>query len=135
MQPRKEQLRSCVESAVASSECSALRLCKVEVVGSTSWGGEVPQSDLDLVLVASADDCDVALLSDLQKSLEARSDPPWRRLELLDSPRVPVLRLHDPQGLCCDVAVDRHLARDHRDFLRGVLAGRQPIRNLIQLVE
>ena len=26
----------------------------VEVVGSTAWGGEVPQSDLDLVLVTAS---------------------------------------------------------------------------------
>ncbi|CAE8627409.1 unnamed protein product, partial [Polarella glacialis] len=55
LRPRRELLQRCIEEALASAqgpEGSRLAGCIVEVVGSTSWGGEVPQSDLDMVLVS-----------------------------------------------------------------------------------
>jgi len=81
LRPRKERLQRCIEDAMGESE--ALCGCYLEVVGSTSWGGEVPQSDLDLVLCTPQRCLEgreaVAILDELRQVLE-------RRLQAQDEP-------------------------------------------------
>lgn len=147
----KESLRLCVEAAVA--RCPELANCGVEVVGSTSWGGAVPESDLDLVLLSPSKEAEgqeaVALLRLLRDSLEELGAEgaegeggerlkacPWKHLELLDAPRVPLLRLLDAGGeLSCDVSVDRQRALHHRRVLRRDLEGRPEMLGFVRLVK
>jgi len=50
VQPLKEQLQRTLEHALAKATAESLQGCYLEVVGSSSWGGDIPESDLDLVL-------------------------------------------------------------------------------------
>mmetsp|Transcript_49172 Transcript_49172/g.114998 ORF Transcript_49172/g.114998 Transcript_49172/m.114998 type:complete len:1135 (+) Transcript_49172:76-3480(+) len=162
LRPKKERLQGCVEEALARSE--DLKGWRIEVVGSTSWAGEVPQSDLDLVLLSpEADDASqpqtegreaVAILEKLKGALQEGSKSRlegldelktaaeeqgqiWRRLELIDAARVPILRIHEgsAQGLCCDVSVNQRHALRHRKFLVEMLEDRPRVRSLIQLIK
>lgn len=139
MQPRRNRLRQCIEDAVAASE--ALEGCSVEVVGSTSWGGDVPQSDLDLVLLTPDQTAEgrraVELLECLRQRLELKEEKerPWKRLELLEAPRVPILRLHDAQGLSCEISVDQHTSIRHRGLLREIVSGRPEACSLVRLIK
>lgn len=137
--PKKEVLRQSVEAAIQDSR--ALAGCRVEVVGSTSWGGAVPQSDLDLVLLTPGSEFldgrdAVALLEELRRSLEARPQEArtWKQLEVLDAPRVPVLRIHEAR-LSCDVSVDQHRCLNHRTVMQSALKGRPEILSFIRLVK
>jgi len=139
--PRKEQLRRSIEDALANSSADSLRRCHLEVVGSTSWGGEVPQSDFDLMLYTPQGGTKgyeaTAILRDLSGCLESRTHSGSRlwTFKLLETARVPILRIHDQGGLSCDIGVDRHNVLRHRDFMREALAGRPQVRNLIRLVK
>ncbi|CAE7824167.1 unnamed protein product [Symbiodinium microadriaticum] len=141
MRPQREQLRRCVEAALAASSDEFLEGCRIEVVGSTAWGGEVPQSDLDLVLVtatsAAAPPQALELLTLLRDSLEKQSEGErhWQRLELVEARKVPLLRLYDQQGLSCDVVVDQMHAIQHRKLLQEALAGRNELKTCIRLIK
>jgi len=135
---RKRALQCYIENTLTTS--SMLSCCRVEMVGSTSWGGDVPQSDLDLVLLTRSQRSEVStaveLLTELHRCLDACfEDRPFQKLELLDAPRVPVLRLHDNAGLTCDVTVDQPHALRHRSMMRYTLQDRPNIRTLIRLVK
>eukprot|EP00927_Polykrikos_kofoidii_P059646 TRINITY_DN5478_c0_g1_i2.p1 TRINITY_DN5478_c0_g1~~TRINITY_DN5478_c0_g1_i2.p1 ORF type:complete len:873 (+),score=109.92 TRINITY_DN5478_c0_g1_i2:104-2620(+) len=137
--PKKEALRKCVEDAVRES--LALAGCRVEVVGSTSWGGAVPQSDLDLVILTpGSEDLEgrdaVVVLEDLRRGLETlpQESRTWKTLEVLHAPRVPVLRMHEAK-LSCDVSVDQRRCLHHRAVMLSALEGRPQIRSFIQLVK
>lgn len=140
MCPQREQLRRCVEAALAASSDEFLEGCRIEVVGSTAWGGEVPQSDLDLVLVtatsAAAPPQALELLTLLRDSLEKQSEGErhWR-LELVEARKVPLLRLYDQQGLSCDVVVDQMHAIQHRKLLQEALTGRNELKTCIRLIK
>lgn len=137
MRPQREQLKRCVEACLTE----ALAGNTIEVVGSTAWGGEVPQSDLDLVLVTPAKNSDAAqalvLLQALEKKLESQTEAErvWSRLELVEARKVPVLRLYDRAGLSCDVVVDQLHALEHRKLLVEALEGRPEVKTFIRLVK
>jgi len=183
LKPRKDRLRQSLEKVLRDTD--SLSGCRLEVVGSTSWGGETPQSDLDLVLLspsfssassspsaakaaapveggsAESSPCPhsasvgagafirgseraegssaIALLTALQTALQARSKdsppPAWKRIELVDAPRVPILRLYDQGGLSCDIVVDQRRSLEHRDFMREYLEKRPQVLKLIRLVK
>lgn len=137
MRPQREQLKRCVEACLTG----ALAGNTIEVVGSTAWGGEVPQSDLDLVLVTAAKNSDAAqallLLQALEKKLESQTEAErvWSRLELVEARKVPLLRLYDRAGLSCDVVVDQLHALEHRKLLVEALEGRPEVKTFIRLVK
>eukprot|EP00434_Breviolum_minutum_P043669 symbB.v1.2.038939.t1/scaffold6251.1/size19638/1 len=137
MRPQREQLKRCVEACLSD----ALAGHTIEVVGSTAWGGEVPQSDLDLVLVTPSSNSDpsqaLVLLQSLEKKLESQTEAEraWARLELVEARKVPVLRLYDRAGLSCDVVVDQLHALEHRKVLKEALEGRPEVKKFIRLVK
>ncbi|CAJ1427866.1 unnamed protein product [Effrenium voratum] len=142
MRPQREQLKRCIEACLeACLSGDVLEGSIVEVVGSTAWGGEVPQSDLDLVLVtpssSSTPSQALVLLQALVAKLESQSkaERHWSRLELVEARKVPVLRLHDRAGLSCDVVVDQLHALDHRKLLAEALEGRPEVKSFIRLVK
>eukprot|EP00928_Gymnodinium_smaydae_P086717 TRINITY_DN71161_c0_g1_i1.p1 TRINITY_DN71161_c0_g1~~TRINITY_DN71161_c0_g1_i1.p1 ORF type:complete len:1045 (-),score=189.53 TRINITY_DN71161_c0_g1_i1:83-3100(-) len=136
----KTDVRLFLEGLISRS--SDLGGCRIEVVGSTSWGGSVPQSDLDLVLFTPSGDATgkkaIELLATLERlAQEAREQPSEVKLkdiELLDAPRVAVLRL-TADGIPCDVCVDQERARHHRAVLRARLEGRPELRSFARLVK
>jgi hypothetical protein len=74
IQPLKDRVRKDLMQALVQSSSKSLCGCRLEVVGSSSWGGDVPHSDLDMVLVtpsgtASGSDA-IAALRDLRTSVE-----------------------------------------------------------------
>eukprot|EP00913_Durusdinium_trenchii_P035597 g33313.t1 len=137
MRPQREQLKRCIEACL----CDALAGHSLEVVGSTAWGGEVPQSDLDLVLVTPSSNLDppqaLVLLQSLLTKLEsqAEGERAWARLELVEARKVPLLRLYDRAGLSCDVVVDQLHALEHRKLLVDALEGRPEVKRFIRLVK
>eukprot|EP00929_Paragymnodinium_shiwhaense_P074407 TRINITY_DN38076_c0_g1_i1.p1 TRINITY_DN38076_c0_g1~~TRINITY_DN38076_c0_g1_i1.p1 ORF type:complete len:1135 (-),score=187.11 TRINITY_DN38076_c0_g1_i1:130-3534(-) len=152
--PTKERYFETVKACVEKT--TGLDGARIEMVGSTSWGGAVPQSDLDLVLLTRTGDADgqvgsdghakaVAVLRTLKESLDAAAEAAqaaggkarrlWCSMALLEAPRVPILRLHDVSGLSCDVSVDQPHCLRHRDALKHALAGSAAIRDLIRLVK
>jgi len=142
LRPTKEQLQQKVELAVQSSPSGLLRACAVEMVGSVSWGGEVPQSDLDLMLCSADNSNDrntaIFLLQELCSSLQEQSQKngfEWARLEFLDSARIPILCVEDSEGCRCDIGVDQLQALHHRDFLREAVASQPHLRDLVRLVK
>jgi len=144
VRPLKDALRQSLEYALRHSAARSLEGCVLEVVGSTSWGGDVPHSDLDVVLLTPASGSSRAqmlvVLRDLQQALKdsrarSKEKSSWQRLELLDTARVPILRLHATGDLHCDVSVDQLHALAHRDFMWSLSNGRPQIRNIIRLVK
>jgi len=138
LRPRKKLLQQGLEEAVSSS--APLLGCRIEVVGSTSWGGEVPQSDLDVVLITpleNRESCDaVALLEELRIVLESRKEAlNLKRIRVVADSRVPILTLSDAQGLSCDVSVNQFRCQDHREFLKEALKGRPQVLSMIRLVK
>lgn len=155
IEPLKKQMRRTLQAAVSKDTKQSLQGCRLEVVGSSSWGGDVPQSDLDVVLL-TVDGCAVGrqaveALKDLRSSLEAvlSSMPPdpggssqensaYAKLEhvvLLETAHPPILRLRTAEGLDCDVSVDQHHALAHRNMLRHLLKRRPKARELVRLVK
>eukprot|EP00931_Biecheleriopsis_adriatica_P050572 TRINITY_DN29289_c0_g1_i1.p1 TRINITY_DN29289_c0_g1~~TRINITY_DN29289_c0_g1_i1.p1 ORF type:complete len:907 (+),score=167.09 TRINITY_DN29289_c0_g1_i1:408-2723(+) len=141
MRPKRELFRKAVEDAV--SRCPKLSGCRVEVVGSTSWGGEVPQSDLDLVIVTPSENQDatqaLVLLQALHAELEEEPEEKraWGRVELIEARKVPVVQLYDscPNGLSCDVSVDQMHSLQHRKILNDALRSQPETRDMIKLVK
>lgn len=160
---RKYALHRCVEHAV-SGALAPLNGCAVELVGSTSWWGEAPHSDLDLVLVPgknpenqddqkdmdetrtannrnnSSKERDIAILRALYQALQDNlaapdGEKPWDRLELIEDARVPILQLINADGLHCDVAVDNGRSRPLATFMRGRVEGNPQALRLIRLVK
>lgn len=150
LRPLKEQLQKAVETALAQSTAKSLRGCRLEVVGSSSWHGDVPQSDLDLVLF-TPEGCTLAhqaveALKDLRRSLEEMSclrgecdqdNGPLalQQMELVEMTRVPILRMQCQQGLHCDISVDQHHSVKHRDLLKQLLASQPVARDLVRLIK
>jgi hypothetical protein len=98
IQPLKDRVRKDLMQALVQSSSKSLCGCRLEVVGSSSWGGDVPHSDLDMVLVtpsgtASGSDA-IAALRDLRTSVEElfwwTPCDGWHRLDTLQ--RRPSLR-------------------------------------------
>jgi len=124
-------------------ESSQLQDCSLEVVGSVSWDGDVPQSDLDMMLLTPQRDSDsgraVALLQQLFHSLQdqvQRKHVQWDRLELLTTAKVPILRARlNPEDCYCDIAVDQLRSLHHRDYLLQSLTGRPQVRSMLRLVK
>jgi hypothetical protein len=142
LRPRKLQLQEQVERAVQTSSSSLLSACTVQIVGSVSWGGEVPQSDLDLMLCSTDTSNDrntaIFLLQELCDVLQEQSKNgifEWKRLEFLDSARIPILCVEDSEGCRCDIGVDQLQALQHRDFLREALADHPHVKDLVRLVK
>lgn len=141
--PLKQQMRRHLELAVAQTKSETLRASRLEVVGSSSWGGDVPQSDMDFVLMTQAGNLSgrhaVDALVDLRASLEELSQllpcDRWHRLELLDSAYVPILRLHWQDGFHCDVSIDQHHSVAHRDLLLQAVEDRPKIGTLVRLIK
>ncbi|CAK0908955.1 unnamed protein product [Prorocentrum cordatum] len=150
IQPRRDFLHQRVEAALsAAPEDSPLRGCELQVVGSASWGGEVPQSDLDLALLTpggSASRCEsIQLLRELMGLLEETD------AELLEAPRVSILRIRHAggekagasplvsdsakQGLSCDICVDQLHTLRHRTMLNNTLQGRPEVLRFVRLVK
>jgi len=140
LQTRKSKLRHVVWEAVSrANELGALQGCQTQVVGSTSWGGDVPQSDLDVVLLTPSGDQigrkAVDVLRELAIHLEwvLQGYEGWQ-IELLEACRVPVLKFADSQGLKCDITVDQHNTLWLRDHLRDALAnGRPKIQRMVRV--
>jgi len=143
LRPGKREVEQHLQGALgAAQHGSFLHNCRLEVTGSVSWDGDVPQSDLDIMLCTpegNSDSCKaLSILRELWRSLEERADGKciidWGRVELLSTARVPILRIHFV-GCYCDVAVDQLRAIDHRDFLRKTLKGRPQVKSLLRLVK
>merc|ERR1712232_725328 len=114
-------------------------------------GGDVPQSDVDFVLVtpsvcASRDiaiqalrDLRVSLMTTCAQSRDGRDDEvgcgPWQQLEVFDTASVPILRACTFEGLQCDVSVDQRGALALRDPLQNFLKGWPEAQALIRLVK
>lgn len=143
LKPLKEEVRKDLELALASSNVETLRGACLEFVGSASWGGDVPNSDLDFVLMTSSRTTSgrqaVDALRDLGQSMQNLSwSLPcnrWHRLELLDTAYVPILRLHCQAGFHCDVSVDQHRSIAHRDLLLQAAKDRPKVRSLVKLIK
>jgi len=141
--PRRDSLRQCVEDALSAHvdddwRHSLLEGCRLEVVGSTSWGGAVPQSDLDLVLMTGREGVEgpeaLEILGELKRRLEEQEGSTCKKLELVEAPRVPILRIHDGH-LSSDISVDQLRSLRHRAELREALQGRPERLSLIRLVK
>mmetsp|Transcript_163265 Transcript_163265/g.301496 ORF Transcript_163265/g.301496 Transcript_163265/m.301496 type:complete len:718 (-) Transcript_163265:8-2161(-) len=156
-QPWKETVQQILVKAIQDYGTESIRHCRLEVVGSTSWGCEVPMSDLDLMLIAHEDSDNTELplprldavpaLESLQRCLEAfersgqsRHGLPWKRMELLEAPRVPILRLYGNLGdqsapPHCDVTFDQPHVLEHRKFLLEAIEKRPELRHFVRLVK
>jgi len=139
LKPLKEQLQRTIETALEQSSAESLRDCRLELVGSSSWHGDVPQSDVDLVLFTpggcSSGRQSVEALKDLRQSLEDMSCSTLQQIELIETARVPILRMHSSQGLHCDISVDQHHSVAHRDLLKHLLATCPEAQDLVRLVK
>jgi hypothetical protein len=147
LRPLKVQIQGLVERALEQSSKESLEGCHLEVVGSSSWSGDVPQSDLDLVVMTplghSVQRQAIDVLQDLQLSLESlpcslHADPrgdSLQAMELIVTASVPILRLHCAAGLHCDISVDQKHSVAHRDLLRQLLESRTEARDLVRLVK
>jgi len=142
LKSRKEKLRHVVWEAIGrAAGVGSLQGCQMQVVGSTSWGGDVPQSDLDVVLLTpnggQIGRKAVGVLRELAKHLQScmKGYDGWH-MELLEACKVPVLKFVDATGLKCDITVDQHNTLWLRDHLRAALAkGRPEVQRMVRLVK
>jgi hypothetical protein len=137
----KLQLEQHVRKVLSAAQRGLLCNCKLEVVGSVSWDGDVPQSDLDLMLCTPQMNSDnseaIALLQALSQGLETQvsTNIELDHVEVLSTARVPILRVQDSRGYYCDIAVDQSRSIGHRDFLLKALDGRPHVRSFLRLVK
>lgn len=142
LRTRKARLQKVVREVLGrAAHAGPLQGCHMQVVGSTSWGGDVPQSDLDVVVLTPTGDQlghkAVALLRELANQLcVVQGCEGWQAVELLEASKVPVLKIIDAEGLKCDITVDQHNTLWLRDHLSAALTnGRPEAQRLVRLVK
>jgi hypothetical protein len=143
LKPGKMKIYALVQEVMKHTDL--LQKCTLEVTGSVSWDGEVPQSDLDMMIFTPKVDTDghdavnpITVLRELRCSLQEhgeRNSIKWEQLDVFEYTRVPILRLQDSHGCHCDIAVDQSAASRHRDFLLKALEKRPQVRSMIRLVK